>query len=77
MSSKTQQVLSIADNARIDHEAGHPRRGAHFAGSSRALVRRAVARGWLEVVESSRTELYAAITESGRAELARARGEQQ
>ena len=75
MNSKSQMVLSIADNARIDHEAGHPRQGAHFAGAIRADVRRAVAKGWLRVTESSRTEMYAAITDTGRAELARLRGE--
>lgn len=70
------QMLSIADNARIDHEACHPQPAAPFAGSrERAAVRRAVARGWLRVTESSRAELWAAITDAGRAELARYRGE--
>ena len=75
MSSKQRLILSIADNARIDHSNGHPRKGAHFAASERAAVSRVVARGWLVIVESSRTELYAAITDSGLRELRAARGE--
>jgi hypothetical protein len=70
------QMLSIADNARIDHEAGHPQPAAPFnSASDRAAVRRAVARGWLRVTASSRSETWAAITAEGRAELARYRGE--
>lgn len=75
MSSKLQQVLSIANNARIDHENGHPRTSAPFRADQRALVRRAVARGWLQVTESSRDEVWAALTDAGRAELHRLRGE--
>lgn len=76
MSNVISQVLAIADNARIDHEAGHPRTAAPFSSAShRAAVRRGAARGLLRVTESSRAEMWAEITADGRAELARLRGQ--
>lgn len=74
--SMIRQMLAIAENARIDHAAGHPQPAAPFnSASDRSAVRRAVARGWLRITASSRSEIWAAITDEGRAELARANGE--
>jgi hypothetical protein len=74
--SMIRQMLAIAENARIDHAAGHPQPAAPYnSAQDRAAVRRAVARGWLRVTASSRSEVWAAITDAGRVELARALGD--
>lgn len=71
------QMLAIAENARIDHAAGHPQPAAPYnSADDRAVVRRAVARGWLQVTSSSRSETWASITDAGRIELARRNGEE-
>lgn len=76
MHTMTRMVLAIADNARIDHEAGHPQPAAPFnAAKERAGVKRAAARGLLAITQSSRGEVWARITDAGRAELARMHGE--
>jgi len=69
-------VLAIAENARIDHVAGHPQPAAPFnAEKERAAVKRVAARGLLAVTQSSRGEVWARITDAGRIELARLQGE--